>query len=299
MQFNRQIYLVALLVGLFLCSNTTLAENEQKQPTLIWAGCGITKKAFMAELAKAYEAKTGIHIELRGGGATRGIRDAAKGAIHIGGACRTTIETDKAERYARQIPVAWDALVVIVNKDNPVDNITLKQLRNVYLGKIKNWKELGGIDAPIKLYVRKGKLSGVGRTVRELVFAKYDQNFTSKAKVVKSSGPAEKAVEQDINAITSTGVSSAKHRNVKILKLEGKDATYANIKNGDYILYRPLYLVTRLTDTDPLVKDFINFATGPEGIQIIRNTGTVPYRDALVLVMKQIEQYQRAVKAGL
>jgi phosphate transport system substrate-binding protein len=299
MQFNRQIYLVALLSGLILCSTMALAKNEQVKPTLIWAGCGITKKAFMSELAKAYEAKTGIHIELKGGGATRGIRDAAKGTIHIGGACRATIETDKAERYARQIPVAWDALVVIVHKDNPVDNITLKQLRNIYLGRITNWKELGGIDAPIKLYVRKGKLSGVGRTVRELVFAKYDQDFTSKAKAVKSSGPAEKAVERDINAITATGVSSAKHRNVKILKLEGKEPTYTNIKKGDYILYRPLYLVTRLAGTDPLVNDFINFATGPEGIKIIRNTGTVPYSDALVLVMKQLEQYQRAVKAGL
>ncbi|MEJ2397563.1 MAG: hypothetical protein P8Z67_04740 [Gammaproteobacteria bacterium] len=59
--------------------------------TLAWAGCGITKKAFMSQLASAYQKKTGIKIVLHGGGATRGIRDTMAGRVDMGGSCRMTL----------------------------------------------------------------------------------------------------------------------------------------------------------------------------------------------------------------
>lgn len=271
----------------------------QTDKTLIWAGCGITKKAFMSELAKAYELKTGIKIKLNGGGATKGIRQAASGEIDIGGACRVSMPGHPLESNAHQVPVAWDALVVIVNKRNPVNNITRKHLRDIYLGKIKNWKQLGGRNSPIELYVRKSKFSGVGRTLRELVFANYDQKFTGAKFSEKSSGPVEKGIVKNINGIGTTGISSAKRRNVKILRLEGIAPSYANIKNGSYLLYRPLYLVRRVGNDNKMVSDFIKFALSKKGKKIIRKAGTVPYADAMVLVMKQLQQYRVADKAGL
>lgn len=266
--------------------------------TLQWAGCGISKKAFMTELSKAYTKKTGIKVKLSGGGATKGIRNAANGTIHIGGACRVSLEKDPEERDAFQIPVAWDALVAFVHEENPVDNITFKQLHNVFLGKITNWKELGGNDAPIELYTRRGKLSGVGRTLRELVFANYDQDFKA-TYVVKSSGPVEKGVVKNINGLGVSGISSAKKRKLKLLKLDGKAPNYENIKNGSYALYRPLYLVIKRGNKTPLVRDFIKYAVSDEGQDIIRAQGTVPYAEALHLVMKQLDQYERATAEGL
>ena len=266
--------------------------------TLQWAGCGISKKAFMTEMAKAYTKKTGIKVKLSGGGATKGIRHASGGKIDIGGACRISIYKDKEERDAYQIPVAWDALVVFVNKKNPVSNITFEQIREVYLGKITNWKQLGGNDAKIDLYTRRGKLSGVGRTLRELVFANYDQEFKS-SYVLKSSGPVEKGVLKNINGIGITGISSAKKRDLKLLSLDGKAPTYENIKSGSYALYRPLYLVIQRHNKTPLVRDFIKYAISREGQNIIRAQGTVPYSEALHLVMKQLEQYERANTNGL
>lgn len=268
-------------------------EAEAGTHTITWAGCGITKKAFMAELAKAYEKKTGIKVELQGGGATKGIREASKGTITIGGACRVSLERHPMEKDADQVPVAWDALVVIVHKDNPVDNITFEQMRDLYLGKIKNWKELGGNDAPVELYIRQGNLSGVGRTLRELVFAEMDQKFVAKHEV-KSTGPLEKGIEANPLGIGTTGISSAKRRDVKILKLEGIEPTYDAIKNGDYTLYRPLYLVRQKGKHDPDADAFIRFAQSTEGKQIIRDAGTVPYSDALALIMQQLDQYRRA-----
>lgn len=276
-----------------------LQTARAAEPVVInWAGCGITKKAFMKELAAAYEKRTGIKVNISGGGATKGIRNAAAGNIDIGGACRTSIDADARERKAHQIPVAWDALVVIVNKNNPVDNISFEQLQKIYLGQITNWKELGGPDAPLELYVRRGKLSGVGRTLRELVFANFGQDFKA-TYVVKSSGPLEKGVVKNINGIGVTGISSAKRRDVKILKLNGKAPSYDNIKNGHYVLYRPLYLVIRAGNKERKVRDFIRFAVSREGQAVIRRQGTVPYSEAMALVMKQLDQYDQASQKGL
>ena len=286
-----------LLISLYFLS-LLVTGTAQAVESLQWTGCGISKKAFMTELSKAYTKYSGVNVQLSGGGATKGIRQAANGAVHIGGACRITLPNHAEERNAFQIPVAWDALVAFVNKDNPVENISFKQLRQIYLGQITNWKQLGGNDAPIELYTRRGKLSGVGRTLRELVFANYNQEFKASF-VVKSSGPVEKGVVKNINGIGISGISSAKKRNLKLLKLDGKAPNYENIKNGSYALYRPLYLVIKRGNKMPLVRDFINYAVSAQGQKIIRSQGTVPYAEALHLVMKQLDQYERASSEGL
>jgi len=284
--------------SVFMVAASPVLAVENNVTTLNWAGCGITKKAFMKELAHEYEKRTGVRVILSGGGATKGIRGAATGEIDIGGACRVPIDGHKIEHKAHQIPVAWDALVVIVHKDNPLENITFQQLQKVYKGKISNWKQLGGKDAPVELYVRRGKLSGVGRTLRELVFHNYDEDFKA-TYVTKSSGPLEKGILKNINGIAVTGISSAKRRDVKLLRLNGKAPTYDNIKQGDYILYRPLYLVTKIGATSKKVRDFIRFAVSRDGQAIIRKQGTVPYSEAMALVMKQLNQYDTALQQGL
>ena len=284
---------------------TTQAVAKQ---SLTWAGCGISKKAFMTEMAKAYEKKTGVQIKLQGGGATKGIRKVAAREIDLGGSCRQTLEDPNTlsshtlERRVQMDPVAWDALAVIVHKGNPVGNITLDQLRKVYTGRITNWSQLGGNNAPIELYVRKGKISGVGRTARELIFYDYEQEFTSpRIHVEKSTGPIEKAIEKDaVNGIAITGISSAKRRKVKLVKLEGHEPSYENIKNGSYLLYRPLFLVTHLRSLDnPEVRKFSQFVHSEEGKAIMRKVGTVPYEDAIHLWLKYLNSVRKAQDAGL
>lgn len=288
-----------------LASSPALADKEpapaegSASKTLKWVGCGISKKAYMHELAAGYEKKTGIKIEIKGGGATKGIREVAKNNADLGGACRYKIPGSVKEARAILEPVAWDALAVIVHKESAVNDITLDQIRGLYLGKITNWKQLGGHDAPIRLIARKGKISGVGRAIRKLVFANFDQKFTA-TEFVKSSGPLEKAVEKDINAIGITGISSARKRNVKNLKLDGKEPSFENIRSGQYMLYRPLYLVISPEGKKKkAIADFLSYAHSPEGKEIIRKSGTVPYLDALRLVMKQVEQEERAAERGL
>jgi phosphate transport system substrate-binding protein len=288
---NRIALVFAFLAFLSLSIQPVLAEEPV---TLRWVGCGISKQAYMTALAKAYEQKTGVHIDLQGGGATRGIREVAAETADIGGSCRRHLWGEKEERGVTMIPVAWDALVVIVNKDNPVNNITMDDLRKVYLGKTTNWKQLGGADQPIKLFVREGKISGVGRVARKLLFNNYDQEFAA-TQVFPSSGPLEQAIEGDVNAVGITGVSSARKRKVKILNLNDKSPSYENVKKGQYLLYRPLYLV--YNENSPhaaIIKDFIRFTDTPEGRDVIRANGTLPYLEGLNLIKANLQESRQA-----
>jgi len=271
---------------LFFTAMLTLSAEEGSNH-LSWAGCGITKKAFMKELADAYQKKTGVRIDLDGGGATRGIRDTVAGKLDIGGTCRMSLPgSEQSELYASLHPVAWDALAIIAHPSNPVSNLSMAQVRDIYTGKISNWKQVGGRDAPIHLYVRRGKISGVGYAIRQYVFKDSNMEFRS-SYVVKSSGPLEKACEKDPDAMGITGISSARKRKVKILNFDGKSPSFENVKNGSYGLYRPLYLVTS-PHPSRLAKDFVAFASSEEGRRIIRENNTVPYLDAPQLMSKML-----------
>jgi len=284
-------YTIAFLLGALasLLSLPGYAETANPDNVLTWAGCGVTKKAFMAELAKAYENKTGVKILLQGGGATRGIRETVAMHMDLGGTCRMSLPgEDRSELHANLHPVAWDALVLIAHKSNKLENLTSEQIRNIYLGRITNWKQVGGEPGPIHLYIRRGKISGVGYTIRQYLFQDSNIDFVTNSNYVKpSTGPLEKAVEEDKYGLAITGVSSARKRNVSILGMDGKKPTYTNVMYGKYGLYRPLYLVTTPTPT-PKVKEFVSFAMSKEGREIIRKNGTVPYKDAPNLMSKML-----------
>jgi phosphate transport system substrate-binding protein len=192
-------------------------------------------------------------------------------------------------------PVAWDALSVIVHKDNKVSDISLQQIKDLYKGKITNWSQLGGENQPIDLYIRKGKISGVGATIRELVFKNYTEDFIA-THTMPSSGPLEKAIEKNSAGIGITGISSARRRDIKILKLDGIAPTYEQISDGKYALYRPLYLVTPLaSNVKPEVMDFHRFVMSEEGKAVMRKVGTVPHEDALPIWLIYLEKREAMI----
>lgn len=285
-----------LLIATVLGMTASLAYAET---TLTWAGCGISRNAFMDELSEAFKAQTGISIEVVGSGATQGIRQAASMQADMGGTCRLPLDGEPAEAMAHLEPVAWDALVVMVHKDTPVDNITLEQVRDLFLGRITNWKQLGGPDQPMEVFARQGKISGVGRMMRQLVYANFDQEFTA-TRFFPSSGPLERAVEETPWSIGVTGISSAQRRDVKILRLDGMEPSYDNIRSGAYTLYRPLYVASNPNNPNhEHVQQFVRFVGSREGREVIRRNGCVPYTDALALIMKQLDQERRARDMGL
>jgi phosphate transport system substrate-binding protein len=294
---------VTLLLSLSFAMTSQAAVKE-----LTWAGCGISKKGFMNDLAKAYEAKTGIKIKIAGGGATKGLRQVASGKLDLGGSCRLplvlknkdgTSQVLGIENNLNVIPVGWDALVAIVHPDNKmIDSITTDQLKDLFSGKINNWKQLDGkTDKPINLYVRKGKISGVGLTLRQQLFNNTDQKFYKKATVLKSSGKIETALEKDPYGIGVSGISSSRHRNLTMLKLDGVEPTMQNLKKSKYKLYRILFLVApKDYQKNPDLKAFVDFSLSIDGQKVIQKAGTLPYRQGFGLLRTAASfEYLRAM----
>ncbi len=265
---------------------------------LVWTGCGIAKLGFMEELAAAYKAKSGVELVLRGGGATKGIRDVAEGQSDLGGSCRMPLvfkdgdgyyQVHSAEAAVAMIPVGWDVLTPIVHPRNPwVSDVSREQLRAILTGQITHWFQLNPVAPPdrrIHLYVRAGGISGVGLTLRQQLFNDPDQVFSADAQRLASSGKIEEAVEGDVDAFAVSGVSSSRHRTVRMLNLDGQAPTMQNLSSGKYALYRILFLTAPADyKRDAQVKAFVDFALSAAGQKVIRDSGTLPYQYGLNLL---------------
>ena len=254
--------------------------------TIKWKGCGITKKAFLKACAKAYTEETGTEIKVSGGGATKGIAAAGDGSADFGGTCRASIPGSDEEKLELEMSVvAWDALVPITFPDNPVQSLTTEQVKAILRGEITTWEQVGGSGGKIDVLVRDGKSSGVGHMVRRMIFQNDDAEFGDHVTRYKSSGPLEQQVEANPNAFGITGVSSARLRKVKILGVDGVEASPENIATGEYPYFRPLFLAYQ-PDLSDKERDFLAYILSPAGQAIVHEQGTVNLLDGWRLVEK-------------
>jgi phosphate transport system substrate-binding protein len=269
-------------------------EETARPQKLQWVGCDICKASFMDAVAEAFREKTGTVIEVEQAGATRGIRDVLSHKADMGGCCRPCLNIPE-EQGVKLIPVAWDALVVVVHHLNPLSDIRIEQLQRIFTGQITNWQDLGGPDRELQLLARRGKHSGVGAGTRLLIFGNLVQDYTPRARLFRSTGPLEDALEETPDGIAVTGISSARLRpKLKTLAVEGKLPTRENVINGQYLFYRPLFL-TVPDNPHPAVLDFVEFLFSPEGQMIIARTETVTLAEGKELWGKYKEQMQRVL----
>ena len=277
------------ILAAFAC--LLVSYNSIADPVeLNFVSCHVSKTAYVTDLANAYQQKTGIHINVYAGNSTSAIRDVQTGVADIGGTSRYLVPNELADADVELLPVAWDALTIIVHKDNPVESISLEQAKAVYTGRIRYWSELGGAEQKIEVYAQKNKISGNGHTLRELLFSNVDKTIYA-SRVFDSSEALEQALTENPNAIAITGVSSARLQGIKIVALDGVSPTVENIKSGDYGLYRPLYLSYKPDSPNiDTVKNFISFVQSKPGRDVMRSNGVVPYREAISLVMKKVRE---------
>ncbi len=275
MKSRFDIHKVFLLVfGVIFFVNMYEVDAAQ----IIGSGCSVSNVGYLTELAKEYEKRTGTKVFVRGGGTVVGIEDLRNGKVDFAASCRTRGEGDPED--IQFIQVAWDALVFVVNKSNPVSNISLEDVRAIYAGKITNWKEVKGKDMPVKVFISRPQkgLSGVEASTKALVLKGLDPVETPNTMFLASTGIVEQMVEDTPEGFATTGFTSARKRHLKMLKVNGVYPTNKNIISKTYSLKRPLYILIP-KNPKPEVKKFLDFVLSKEGQQFIRAQGVVSLLD--------------------
>ena len=242
------------------------------------SGCSISNVGYLTELAEEYEKRTGVKIFVRGGGSVVGIEDLRSGKVDFAASCRPRDAGDPAD--ITYIQVAWDALAFIVHESNPVENVTLDEVRSIYAGRITGWRQLKGRDAPIKVFISRTKtgLSGVEASTKQLVLNGKDPVESANTFFVASSGLVEQMVEENTDGFATTGITSARKRNVKILKVNGITPTNKAIINNRYPLKRPLFILVP-KNPKPEVKKFVDFTLSKAGQRFLKSLNVISILD--------------------
>lgn len=218
------------------------------------------------EFLQAYE---GSEIDVQGGGSAAGITAAESGTADIGMSSRN-LKDQEIERGLWYVEIARDGLAVIVHPDNPVTDLTFGQIRDIYAGTIRNWSEVGGQDAEIHLIARE-EGSGTRSAFEDLLMA--DERITPKAIVQNSNGSVKQLVANDKNAVGFISLGLVNDQ-VIALSLDGITATYENIVNGSYELYRPFLFIAAAEPTGS-TKQFVDYVLSEEGQQILMKKGLI------------------------
>jgi phosphate transport system substrate-binding protein len=261
---SKKLYSFWLLLLLVLFS----ALGCQRSKAGITIAGSTSVEPFAELLAEEYRMRhPPSQIYVQGGGSTAGIEAVRSHAAHIGMSSRNLVGKEKT---FYSIIIAKDAIAIILHPKNPIQDLSLPRLREVFSGKIKNWKELGGNDHSIILVTRE-EGSGTREAFQKLVMG--DQEISLGALVQDSNGAIRQVVIGDPHAIgyISLGLVNEK---VKALKVSGTEPSSKNIETGRYHLVRPFLFVF---NEEPVgeAKSFLDFVMSQEAQNLLAREGLV------------------------
>ena len=232
--------------------------------------------------AEEYMAKNpGTVVQVNGGGSGTGIAALINGTVDLAQASRPMKDDEKAQvKQAKgadvvEHPVALDALGVFVHTSNPVQSLTVAQVKDIFQGKTKNWNEVGGPNAPIVLYGRESS-SGTYDYFREHVLNKED--FSPAVQTLQGTAAIINAVGHDPKGIGYGGIAYAKE--VRALAIAGGDKpgvtpSEASVADGTYPLSRKLFFYYA-SNAPERVKKFADWALTPEAQALVTKVGYFP-----------------------
>ena len=234
---------------------------------------GPIAKAF----AEYYMGKhTDVNITVSESGSGNGAKSLINAACDVATMSRPMKSSEmKAAQDAGILPIehiiAMDGIAVIVHSSNPIANLTTGQIKDIYTGKIKNWKDLGGPDQPI-VVISRDTNSGTYETFETMVLK--GEKIAGNVEYVGSNGAIRQRVMSTESAVGYVGLAFTE--GVKAVTVNGIAAVPATVINKTYPIARPLYMYTngRPSSGTPL-DDFINLSNTVEGKKIIDDTGFV------------------------
>jgi phosphate transport system substrate-binding protein len=272
-------------LGLTGCGSTTStpAETTGTVPTALTGSLTIAGSDTMVNMAQGWAdafqtANAGVTVAVKGGGSGTGIAALINGTVDFANSSREMKAEEVTAATAKGITpvateVARDGVAIVVNPANTVENLTLDQLGKIYLGTIKNWKEVGGPDKPITL-VSRDPSSGTYEFVVEKVLKK--GKFATSTKLLQSTQAVVDEVAADPNAIGYIGVGY-ETTSVKVVGVDGVKASVATVTDETYPLWRFLFMYSNGEPTGA-AKAYIDWIVGADGQKVVTDQGFVPVR---------------------
>lgn len=240
-----------IIISIFFLINPAFSEN-----LIIWNGERATYYGGLVRAAEEFTKKTGIKVIAIPGGCSSGVKGIETGKISVGGLCCFPKDTElskgiKAHQYA------WEALAIVVNNANPITNLTAQQVRDIFSGKITNWKDVGGQDKPIKVITRLHCKDRDGHW-RQIL---NDSALFKSIKDVKEDQEVLLEIGKEQDSIGFISMNMINQKYVKIISINGVKPSKDSLVDGSYPWKMPISFITK-GEPKELVKQFIDFISG-------------------------------------
>lgn len=263
-----------LLSVLFVCSLMGLTYAEDLRIDGSTTVLPIAQKAAEVFMKK----NPNIKVFVSGSGSGTGIKALIDGTTNIATSSRKAKEKEVASGKEKSITltghkIALDGIVPIVHPSMKINDITTAQLRDIYNGKIKSWKEFGGPDRPISV-VSRDTSSGTYEVWEEKILK--GDKVRPDALLVASNGQAVQTVAQNKVAIGYIGIGYI-DKTIKVLKVNGNSASAKSVRDGSWLVARPLFMYTNGKPAGVIAK-FIDFMLSKEGQKIVNEVKYVSFK---------------------
>lgn len=248
-----------------------MAGCSQEPSGVVTTDGSTSMEKVIGVLGEAFEAQNkGMTVTYNPTGSGSGIQAVLEGRCDIGLSSRSLKEEETAEGLTETV-LAYDGIAVIVNPDNPVTDLDVDTIAQIYTGKITNWKDVGGADAEIVLIGREagsGTRDGFESITGTENQCRYRQELTSTGDVIT-------AVSQNPSAIGYASLAAVKDT-VRAVSVGGTVPTEETVKDGSYVIQRPFVLVTKtgVSLSEPAQK-FFDFITSQDAAKLISGAGAV------------------------
>jgi phosphate transport system substrate-binding protein len=263
------------IIALFAAALTIGSVQAEK---LVIKGSDTLGAKLVPQIAEAFKAKNpGTTFEIAAEGSSTGIAAVIDGTADIGMSSRRAKTKEVTSAMAKGVKMkptiaALDGIGVIVNKNNPVSGLSLKQIEQIFTGDVTDWSAVGGKGGTISVYTR-NTASGTYSDFKKLAMSARD--YGSATQKMAGNEQIASEVGKNPNGIGYVGLAYINASGIKTVAVDGAQPSEASVQAMQYPIARPTFYYTN-GDPQGLAKKFLDFATGPEGAKIVRQVGFVP-----------------------
>lgn len=263
---------LAAALSLTACKGGSASSSGESLSGKVSLNGSTSMEKYVTALGEGFKEKyPDMTVETQFTGSSAGLQALIDGQCDIADSSRSLTPAEKKKGLVENV-VAIDGIAISLNKKNKVNNVTSKQLADIYTGKITNWKQLGGADEKIVVIGRESA-SGTRAAFEELLKVenkcKYAQELDNTGAVVAKCASTTGAIGYvSLDAVDNT---------IKTAKLNGVDATESNIKAGTYKLSRPFVMATKgaISKQNKKVQAIFKYVNSDEGQKILKKVGLI------------------------